>query len=65
MNGSALLPEPGLQAAIMAAVQAYLDDEDRASSRHDVASLSAWRLAAREPILAVQFGRGLGWKGRN
>ena len=55
----------GLMAAVMGAVQAYLDEEARSEKLPGRRSLRAWKLAARQPITDVQFRSGPSWTGRD
>ena len=57
-------PTKAKMAAILAAVQAYLEEEAQPVSAAPVRSARAWRMAAWQPTVDVQF-RHLPWKGRD
>lgn len=51
-----------LVAAVIAAVEAFLDAESRGQAAPRTACVGAWRLAGRGPGESAPFGRGLGWR---
>jgi seryl-tRNA(Sec) selenium transferase len=55
--------DPRLLAAVMAAVQAYLDQEAKTSDSQTDTRLSAWRITARADTVDTQSWRRLPWKG--
>lgn len=57
--------DPKLAAAITAAVQAYLDEEDSSLDAHTGGGLRAWRLAVRQQAGVFPLPRGASWKGRD
>ena len=54
--------DPKLAAAVIAAVQAFLDSESRGQTEPHTARIGAWRMAARRPSEHIHFGRGLAWR---
>ena len=58
-------PPTKLMVAVMAAVQAHLDDEARSQDLQASKPVRAWKLAAWKPIMDAQFRRDLPWKGRS
>ncbi|MCH7744466.1 MAG: hypothetical protein IIC84_00150 [Chloroflexi bacterium] len=58
------MPDPKLMSAVMAAVQAYLDEEANAMSPQADQQGRAWKLAAWHPRLDMRFRRSLSWNGR-
>ncbi len=52
-----------LVAVVMAAVQAYLDDEAKTSEPEADIKVSAWRMAVRRDTTDTRLWRGLPWKG--
>jgi hypothetical protein len=57
--------DPKLVAAVMAAVEAFVADEVRASGARSTGGIGAWRMAARHPVEGAQLSRMLPWKGRD
>ena len=55
--------DPKLVAAIIAAVEAFLDAESQAHAGPRTAGIGAWRMAARRRAERAPFGRGLAWRG--
>ncbi len=59
-NGRVL--EPDLLAAIMAAVQAYRDDDEADALERRPARLSPWKMAAWQPLRGRMHGLDMGWR---
>ena len=59
--------EPGgkLMAAMMAAVDAYLEEEAAATGSQSREAPRAWRLAAWQPSITGRLWRRLPWNGRD
>ena len=55
-------PAPGEMAAVIAAVQAYLDHEARGSHARGHRRRTAWKTAAWLPLRGGTPGRDLSWK---
>lgn len=57
--------DPKLVAAVIAAVEAFLDAElvEQAGTR--TVCIGAWRMAGRRPAERSPFGRGLAWRYTN
>jgi hypothetical protein len=55
--------DDNLMAAIMAAVQAYLEEEEPGGVQLN-APWRAWKMTAWRPIIDARFQRRLPWKGR-
>ncbi len=57
--------DPKVLAAVMGAVQAYVDEEEaNAHTQEPLPPSRAWRLAAWLPTADIQLGRHRSWTGR-
>ena len=54
--------DPHLLAAVLAAVQAYADDEEAAAQALRSRRLSAWKLAPWQPMRSRTHPLDVGWK---
>ncbi len=62
-SGDPPSPDPKLMSAVMAAVQAFLDQEALSMPTAQATQGRAWKLAAWHPTFDMHLRRGLSWKG--
>ena len=61
MTGPNVL-DPKLLAAVLAAVQAYIEDEQTAAKLPPSRRLSSWKLAAWHPVRSRTHPLDMGWR---
>ena len=54
--------DPKLLAAVLAAVQSYIEDEEAAAMHPPSRRLNAWKLAAWHPMRSRTHPLDLGWR---
>ena len=57
--------KPILVAAVIAAVQAYLDEEAAQEEPQEDGKVSSWRMEVRSDTMGPESGRGSSWTSRD